>query len=85
MSPPWHYHEFIERRGASPNPEGEAVKTSEMIIRPTIASLQDLLDRLVETGWNQHQQIQIKQMANAPEIFSLEAVEIWIGKQEVTA
>jgi phenylacetate-coenzyme A ligase PaaK-like adenylate-forming protein len=52
-----------------------------MIIRPTIASLRDLLDRLSETGWNEHQQIQIKQMANAAEIFSVEAVEVWIGAE----
>jgi hypothetical protein len=53
-------------------------QTSHMIYRPTIASLRDALDNLIEAGWHEDQQIQVKQMANAPEAFSVEAVEVWI-------
>jgi len=56
------------------------MKTNEMIYRPTIASLRKTLERLIEDGWNEDQQIQVTQMANAPEAFAIMAVEVWLGK-----
>jgi hypothetical protein len=58
------------------------MNTSQMIYRPTIASLRDTLNNLIEAGWHEDQQIQIAQMANAPEAFAIMAVEKWIGKEE---
>lgn len=55
------------------------MKTYRLIYRPTIASLRKELDDLVESGWHEDQQIQISQMVNGPEAFSIEAVERWLG------
>ena len=58
------------------------MNTSQMIYRPTIASLRDTLNNLIEAGWHEDQQIQVKQMENAPEAFSVEAVEKWLKREE---
>jgi tRNA A58 N-methylase Trm61 len=57
-----------------------SAKTSIMIYRPTIKSLKQMLEDLTELGWHEDQQIQIAQMANAPEAFAIMAVEKWIGE-----
>jgi hypothetical protein len=40
------------------------------------------LERLTEDGWHEDQQIQIAQMANAPEAFAIMAVEVWLGTEK---
>lgn len=49
------------------------------IIRPTIATMQELLTRLVDEGWHPDQQISVTNLVNAPEWFTLRAVEVWLG------
>jgi hypothetical protein len=44
-------------------------------------SLKQMLEDLTELGWHEDQQIQIAQMANAPEAFAIMAVEKWIGEE----
>jgi hypothetical protein len=58
---------------------------SKMIYRPTISSMKKELERLTEDGWHEDQQIQIAQMANAPEAFAIMAVEVWLGTEGETA
>lgn len=58
------------------------MNTSQMIYRPTMSSMMKTLERMIEDGWHEDQQIQIAQMANAPEAFAIMAVEKWIGKEE---
>ena len=58
------------------------MNTSQMIYRPTMSSMMKKLERMIENGWHEDQQIQIAQMANAPEAFAIMAVEKWIGKEE---
>ena len=53
--------------------------TGRLISRPTLGSLRALLDEMEADGWSPDQQIQIKQLANAPEAFTVDAVEEWLG------
>lgn len=52
------------------------------ITRPTIATLRDMLNKLEEAGWSPEQHIQVKQIINAPETFTVSPVEKWVGKAE---
>jgi hypothetical protein len=49
------------------------------IARPTIETLRNMLDEMESQGWDARQQVQIKQLANMPELFIVEAVEEWVG------
>lgn len=57
-------------------------KCQDWITRPTIASLRQALDDLQHGGWSPDQQIQIGQVVNAPEIFTISPVEEWLGSAD---
>ena len=52
------------------------------IVRPTLASLRNLLDDLEAQGWSPDQLVEIKQLVNAPSVFTLRPVEVWAGRPE---
>lgn len=56
------------------------MKPQHWITRPTLSALRELLNTLEENGWSPDQQVQVSQMANAPEVFTVDPVEVWLGE-----
>lgn len=52
------------------------------ITRPTLGTLRAMLDDLEAQGWSPDQHVQVTNLDNAPEIFTVSPVVEWVGSPE---